>query len=61
MQVLDDAKHSDGKIHKHNSGDLYDLIAAPSQYAKPVGEVEHRQDHQKDGKLTLDLQRPQNS
>src|SRR3954466_748893 len=24
MQVLDDARHPDGKITKHNSGDLYD-------------------------------------
>ena len=27
IQVLDDAKHPDGKIAKHNAGDLYDLIA----------------------------------
>ena len=53
MQVLDDAKHADGKIHKHNSGDLYDLIAAPSKYAKPVGEWNTAKIIKKDGKLTL--------
>ncbi|RAJ10738.1 uncharacterized protein DUF1080 [Chitinophaga skermanii] len=38
MQVLDDAKHADGKIYKHNSGDLYDMIASAQKAAKPVGE-----------------------
>ncbi len=36
MQVLDDDKHSDGKIHKHNSGDLYDLIASPHATLNPL-------------------------
>ncbi|MGE7773848.1 3-keto-disaccharide hydrolase [Chitinophaga sp. NPDC101104] len=53
MQVLDDDKHSDGKIHKHNSGDLYDLIAAPARYAKPVGQWNTAKIIKKDGKLTL--------
>ncbi|MGX5820761.1 3-keto-disaccharide hydrolase [Chitinophaga lutea] len=53
MQVLDDARHSDGKIHKHNSGDLYDLIASPARYAKPVGEWNKAKIIKKDGKLTL--------
>lgn len=53
MQVLDDDKHSDGKIHKHNSGDLYDLIASPARYAKPVGEWNTAKIIKKDGKLTL--------
>ncbi|WP_341838203.1 DUF1080 domain-containing protein [Chitinophaga pollutisoli] len=53
MQVLDDDKHSDGKIHKHNSGDLYDLIASPARYAKPVGEWNTAKITKKDGKLTL--------
>lgn len=53
MQVLDDDKHADGKIHKHNSGDLYDLIASPSRYAKPVGEWNKAKIIKKDGKLTL--------
>lgn len=38
MQVLDDKGHPDGKIHKHRSGDLYDLIASPARYARPVGQ-----------------------
>jgi hypothetical protein len=38
MQVLDNDKHADGKIHKHRAGDLYDLIASSEETAKPVGE-----------------------
>jgi len=37
MQVLDNDKHSDGKIPKHRAGNLYDLIAGPDN-VKPVGE-----------------------
>jgi hypothetical protein len=38
-QMLDDDRHSDGKIRKHRSGDLYDLIEAPADKPiKPVGE-----------------------
>jgi hypothetical protein len=37
MQILDNDAHSDAQIHKHRTGDLYDLI--PSKEAvKPVGE-----------------------
>ncbi|NLR61742.1 DUF1080 domain-containing protein [Chitinophaga polysaccharea] len=53
MQVLDDAKHSDGKIPKHNSGDLYDLIKAPKLAAKPVGQWNTARILKKDGHLTL--------
>jgi len=38
MQVLDNEGHSDGKIHKHRAGDLYDLIACSKETVKPVGE-----------------------
>jgi hypothetical protein len=38
MQVLDNEGHSDGKIHKHRAGDLYDLIACSKESVKPVGE-----------------------
>jgi hypothetical protein len=38
MQVLDDDGHPDGKINKHNSGDLYDLIKSSVKVTKPVGE-----------------------
>lgn len=38
-QMLDDARHPDGRLVKHRSGDLYDLIAAPEDKPlKPVGE-----------------------
>ncbi len=53
MQVLDDAKHPDGKITKHNSGDLYDLKKAPQNPAKPVGEWNQAKILKKDGKVTL--------
>ena len=36
MQVLDNAKHPDAKIHKHRAGDLYDLIASSKESAKPA-------------------------
>ncbi|SEW03142.1 protein of unknown function [Chitinophaga sp. YR573] len=53
MQVLDDAKHPDGKITKHNSGDLYDLKKSVSNAAKPVGEWNKARILKKDGHLTF--------
>ena len=38
MQVLDDARHSDGKLETHRAGALYDLIAPAKAAARPVGE-----------------------
>lgn len=38
MQVLDDARHSDGKIPSHRAGAAYDLITPPGNVAKPVGD-----------------------
>ena len=38
MQVLDDARHSDGKLPSHRAGALYDLIEPAKAAAKPVGE-----------------------
>ena len=38
MQVLDNDGHPDGKIHKHRSGDLYDLIACSRETVKTVGQ-----------------------
>jgi hypothetical protein len=38
MQVLDNAVHKDGLIHKHRAGDLYDLIACDPVTVKPQGE-----------------------
>jgi hypothetical protein len=37
MQVLDNDKHSDGKIPKHRAGNLYDLVAGPDNVV-PVGQ-----------------------
>ncbi|HEY5746555.1 MAG TPA: DUF1080 domain-containing protein [Chryseolinea sp.] len=34
MQILDNDCHPDGKIHKHRTGDLYDLIASSSEPVK---------------------------
>lgn len=53
MQVLDDAKHPDGKITKHNSGDLYDLKKSEKNAVKPVGEWNKVKIVKKDGKLTF--------
>ncbi len=38
MQVLDNNGHPDAKITKHRAGDLYDLISASKETARPVGE-----------------------
>jgi hypothetical protein len=38
MQVLDDARHSDGKIPSHRAGALYDLVVPPEGVTRPVGE-----------------------
>ena len=41
-QMLDDARHSDGKLPTHRAGALYDLIAPPDDKPiKPVGEWNH--------------------
>jgi hypothetical protein len=37
MQVLDDARHADGKLLSHRAGALYDLIAPAEAAARPVG------------------------
>jgi hypothetical protein len=38
-QMLDDDRHSDGRIVKHRTGDLYDLISANERKrVRPVGE-----------------------
>jgi len=38
IQVLDNDGHPDGKITKHRTGDLYDLISVSKETVKPVGE-----------------------
>lgn len=55
MQVLDNEGHHDGKIEKHRSGDLYDLIKSKSEPVKAVGEWNTAEIISKKGKLTLIL------
>lgn len=55
MQVLDNNGHSDGKIIKHRSGDLYDLISSSKETVKPVGHWNEAEIISKDGKLDLFL------
>ncbi|WP_316804980.1 DUF1080 domain-containing protein [Pedobacter nototheniae] len=55
MQVLDNDGHPDGKITKHRSGDLYDLIKSYSEPVKPVGQWNTAEIISKNGKLTLML------
>ncbi|MBW3629143.1 MAG: DUF1080 domain-containing protein [Gemmatimonadetes bacterium] len=38
MQILDDARHADGRIPSHRSGALYDLLVPPENITRPVGE-----------------------
>lgn len=55
MQVLDNEGHPDGKITKHRSGDLYDLVKSYSEPVKPVGQWNTAEIISKNGKLTLIL------
>ena len=55
MQILDNDGHPDGKINKHQAGDLYDLIKSSKAAAKPVGEWNTAEIVCKFGKLTLVL------
>ncbi len=55
MQVLDNEGHADGKIHKHRTGDLYDLIASSSEPVKPVGQWNLAEIIANNGKLTFML------
>ena len=55
MQVLDNDRHSDAKIHKHRAGDLYDMIASSSETVKPVGEWNLAEIICNKGKLTFKL------
>jgi hypothetical protein len=53
MQIVDNEKHPDGKLVKHQAGDLYDLIAASPKAVKPAGEWNQAEIIVKDGGLTL--------
>ena len=55
MQVLDNNGHSDGKIHKHRAGDLYDLIPCTKETVRPVGEWNEAEIISKNGSLKLFL------
>lgn len=55
MQILDNDGHADGKIHKHRTGDLYDLIASKSEPVRPVGEWNHVRIRSFNGKLDFYL------
>jgi hypothetical protein len=55
MQVLDNDGHPDGKITKHRSGDLYDLVKSSSEPVKPVGQWNKVLVTSKDGKLDFTL------
>lgn len=55
MQVLDNDGHADGKIIKHRSGDLYDLISCSTETVRPVGEWNLAEIILKDSKLTFKL------
>ncbi len=55
MQVLDNDGHNDGKIQKHRSGDLYDLISSSIETVKPVGEWNEVEIISLNGKLDLFL------
>ncbi len=41
IQIVDNEAHPDGKIYKHQAGDLYDLVAAKSRVAHPPLEWNH--------------------
>ena len=53
MQVLDNDGHPDGKITKHRAGDLYDLISCSKETVNPVGEWNHAEIINNNGKLDL--------
>ncbi len=55
MQVLDNDGHPDGKINKHRSGNLYDLIAGTEGVTKPVGEWNTGEIISNNGKLDFIL------
>lgn len=55
MQILDNQRHSDGKIYTHRTGDLYDLLAASGDAAKPVGEWNKVEIISSNGKLDFYL------
>ena len=55
MQVLDNDGHPDGKIFKHHTGDLYDLIASSKDMSRPVGQWNQAEIIANQGKLDFYL------
>jgi hypothetical protein len=55
MQIVDNDGHPDGKIVKHQAGDLYDLIACNKKTVKPAGEWNKVEIKLLNGKLDLFL------
>lgn len=55
MQIVDNENHPDGKLIKHQAGDLYDLIACSKKTVKPAGEWNEAEVICQDGGLTLML------
>ncbi|HLG38890.1 MAG TPA: DUF1080 domain-containing protein [Chitinophagaceae bacterium] len=55
MQVVDNEGHDDGKIIKHQAGDLYDLISCSKKTVKPLGEWNEVEIKSVNGKLDLYL------
>ncbi|MFI5130216.1 MAG: DUF1080 domain-containing protein [Chitinophagales bacterium] len=55
MQVVDNERHPDGKLVKHQAGDLYDLISCSKKTVKPVGEWNEVEIKLDQGKLDLYL------
>jgi hypothetical protein len=55
MQIVDNDGHPDGKIHKHQAGDLYDLIPCSTKTVKPVGEWNQAEIICNNGQLELVL------
>jgi hypothetical protein len=55
MQVLDNEGHKDGKITKHRSGDLYDMLKSTSEPVKPLGQWNKAESISDNGKLTFFL------
>lgn len=55
MQVVDNEGHPDGKLIKHQAGDLYDLVSSSKKSAKAVGEWNKAEIKSVNGKLDLYL------
>lgn len=55
MQIVDNENHDDGKLVKHQAGDLYDLISCYQKTVKPAGEWNKVEIMSQDGGLVLTL------